>query len=293
MRFRVCRITACLLLSALVVVGLAAGCGKNENTTDGHGSSEGDVGLQDAQTLFGSSLRSLADASSFRLSGSMDMSMRMRQGSQVTPVSMNVLLSEDVRQDGGSQRIKGDMQITQAEGMQPTSMTVYLVDDRIYFENDGQWLFSEYLQSYNPMGGTSQLITSRAVSQMLENAETVETEESDGGSVTFHLTLGQKYFSLALQEMERYLQPAQVDSIRKMFDSINYDMHCTVSRESGRMESMRIDMRGEEFEFMPGAFITMEVRSDFVFSDYDADLTVELPPEAANARHIELGGEPF
>jgi len=52
-------------------------------------------------------------------------------------------------------------------------------------------------------------------------------------------------------------------------------------------------MRGEEFEFMPGAFITMEVRSDFAFSDYDTDFTVELPPEAANARHIELGGGPI
>jgi len=282
------------LLVALTVF-LAAGCGGNKGpgvTTDKDEYPAPGPADERAESLFRESLASLT-ASSFRLWGEMDMRMSMQEGDRIIPVEMHISIREDVQQVDGVERISGEMEAS-GEGINQVRLRVFLIDDTLYYEHEGQWFRSGFVAAFNPLGGTGQLMTSQSIALMLESAESLTVEEARSGEIVFGLTLGNRYFEQALEQMEPSLDQAQRETLERMFSTLSYRLTCTVDSKRSVVTHLVMEMRGDRFEFMPGYFMSMDVLGDFTLTDHGADLRVELPPEAEEAQPIDVSGiNPF
>lgn len=276
-------------LSAFMLL-LMAGCGKGTGeegrTSEISSLSTGPADTK-AETLFRESLRNLISVQSFRLSGSTDMDLSIQEGDRTASVGMHMTIREDVLQEDGYQRIGGEVE-TVGEGIPAMKIRMYLVDGSLYYESGGQWLRSEFRESFNPAGGTGQLMTAQSIALMLDSAESLTVDEVGEGRVVFSFILGRRYRENAMNQAGASLDEEQRKMLEKMYDTLNYRLQCTVDGERALLTGLIMEMRGSRFEIMPGYSMSMDIRGEFHLSDYGAPLSVELPPEAEGAQLVDF-----
>lgn len=276
-------VSAIALLAFVVLQIVAAGCGNGADNTG-----QSDLGFMNMVK------QDMKEAGSFRLSGSMDMSMKMSGMGSDFPVNMSIPMEEEIEQDGESLKMKalvgvsGSMGDSLLGGGEDQFMEMYLIEDRLYYKNDGKWYYSDYGLALNPMSSNSQLVTPDSILQMLEFADSVVVVDETDSSIKYHVVVGEAYFDEALRQAMEIMPDFPFEEYESLMRSIRYELDVTVDKGSGHLTRLQISMQGDDIEFMEGMRLSMDVDGDFVFSDYGEDFNIELPEEASGAEYLDL-----
>lgn len=271
------------LLACVALLAITVGCGNGANNT-----SQSELGFMNMVK------QDMKEAGSFRLLGSMDMSMKMSGMGSDIPISMSIPMEEEIEQDGGSLKMKalvgvsGSMGDTLLGGGEDEPMEMYLIGDKLYYKSEGKWYYSDYGMALNPMSSNSQLITPDSILQMLEFADSVAVVDETDSTIKYHVVVGDAYFDEALRQAREIMPSFPFEQYEAMMKSMRYELDVTVDKDSGHLTRLRIGMQGDEIEFMEGMKMSMDVDGAFDFTDYGKDFDIQLPEEAESAEYVDL-----
>ncbi len=243
----------------------------------------------------------MEDSTSFRIVGNMDMTMTMPGTGTDAPVEMSVPMEEEIEQDGDSFKMKAVVGVTGnnaedgASADEESFMTMYLLDDQLYYQSLGKWYRSDFSTPLTAMGGgNNQLITPDSILQMMETADNVEVVDETGSEITYHFTLGDRYYQDAMEQFKTIMPDYPVEQYEDLIRSMNYELEVTVDKDTEQVSRLNVEMEGNDLEFMEGFKMSMKVSGVFNFSDYGKDFNIELPDEALDAEYVDTSSvNPF
>ena len=247
--------------------------------------------------IFTQATQTIKNVNSFRIVGNMDMSIGMSGAGSDLPLEMSIPMEEEIEQSDGSFQMKAVVGISGGLGNAGLAggdgddgdggnITMYLIDDRLYYETQGKWYYSQYSTPLTAMGGgNNQLVTPKSIIQMMENADSVEIVEETDSQVRYHLVLGDKYYQNALDEFSKIMPDYPVEQYQGLIEGMKYELEVTVDRASEQVVHLQVIMTGDNLEYMQGIKMSMRVKGEFDFSDYGKDFAIQLPEEARNAEY--------
>jgi hypothetical protein len=282
--------TAVALLMLITGMSLTMGCGQKTVAT-----------RQGGMGLFTQATQTIKNINSFRITGNMDMSISMSGMGADLPVDMSVPMEEEIEQGDGYFKMKAVVGISSnfgdsgLNGSGSGDITMYLIDDRLYYESQGKWYYSQYSTPLTAMGGgNNQLITPQSILQMMEYADSVVIVEETDSQVRYHLVLGDKYYQQALDEFKKIMPNYPVDQYESLIKGMKYELEVTVDKASEQAVHLQVVMVGDNLEYMQDIKMSMRVKGEFDFSDYGEDFNIQLPAEAANAQYVDTSAaNPF
>ncbi len=248
--------------------------------------------------------RTIKNVNSFRIVGNMDMSIGMSGAGSDLPLEMSIPVEEEIEQSDGSFQMKavvgisgglGNAGLAGGDGGDGGNITMYLIDDRLYYETQGKWYYSQYSTPLTAMGGgNNQLVTPQSIIQMMENADSVEIVEETDSQVRYHLVLGDKYYQNALDEFSKIMPDYPVEQYKGLIEGMKYELEVSVDRASEQVVHLQVIMTGDNLEYGQGIKMSMRVKGEFDFSDYGKDFAIQLPEEARNGEYLDTSSyNPF
>ncbi len=266
------RIAAALLVAVLVVS--FAGCGGGNEEDGGAGN----------LSLLAESTAAMAEVNSYRISGIIEMDAgAVMSGGQGQVISMDVVA--DVQNVGGDMR--QHMTVTMGDYV----AEAYIVEG-VYYQNvPGQgWLkmSSGAYMSQNMGLGLANADQMEIMAQLAKDARVVE-ENDEAVVLSFHLD--QEYMEAAMDLYRKYMEEGDnqvseewLSMAEETISDFQADMSIWIDREDHLIQRMEMTYT------MGGLSQTGEISSSMVadFFDYGADIVIELPAEAAEAREYDF-----
>lgn len=280
-------------LMLLTAMSLMVGCNNKVAFNQ-----EADMGI------FTQATQTIKNVNSFRIVGNMDMSIGMSGAGSDLPLEMSIPVEEEIEQSDGSFQMKavvgisgglGNAGLAGGDGGDGGNITMYLIDDRLYYETQGKWYYSQYSTPLTAMGGgNNQLVTPQSIIQMMENADSVEIVEETDSQVRYHLVLGDKYYQNALDEFSKIMPDYPVEQYKGLIEGMKYELEVSVDRASEQVVHLQVIMTGDNLEYGQGIKMSMRVKGEFDFSDYGKDFAIQLPEEARNGEYLDTSSyNPF
>ncbi len=255
-----------LFLAVLMLISLAAGC-------------KGGSGGPDAVARLTEAAEAMGGTGGYRMKGDIEMSM----GAGSTPIAMQLRAEVQNAPEGMRQHMFVNMGGFEAEA--------YIVGDAYYQKSPGQGWQKMSLGMYKAQNMNTGLVDADQVELMAKMAvDSRVLEEKDGRTgIAFHLD--KEYFDASMRMYRQYMEESGegmpqgwLDMIEGSVTDFNADIKVWIHASSRLIERMEIDYS------MGGIPQVGEMRSSMRVDlyDYDQDIVVELPPDAAMAEEMKL-----
>ncbi len=258
--------TAAVLLVLLVAAWIPAGCGG--------GSAGGD-----ALSLLKEATEAMKGTAGYRMKGDIEIGM----GAASSPMSIAITADVQNAPDGMRQHMFVEMGGFEAEA--------YIIGDTYYQYAPGQGWQKMNLGLYRAQNMNMGLVDADQMEIMAELAEDSRVEEEKEGRALVSFRLGKGFFDASLATYREYIeksgQDMQEEWLRMAEESVtdfNADIKVWINTASGLAERMEIAYT------MAGIPQVGEMKSSMRVDlyDYDRDIEIELPPEAAGAEELKL-----
>lgn len=257
---------AAMLVVLMMALSLVAGC-------------KGGSGSSDALARLTEAAEAMSGTSCYRMKGDIEMSM----GEGAAPIAMSLRADVQNAPDGMRQHMFVSMGGFEAEA--------YVVGDTYYQNSPGQGWQKMSLGLYRVQNMNTGLVDAEQMELMAKMASDSRVMEEKDGSIGIAFHLGKEYFDASMRIYREYMEESgegvPEEWLKMMEESVSdfsADIKMWLNASNQLVERMEIVYS------MGGIPQLGEMRSSMRMDlyDYDADIEVELPPEAAQAEEIKL-----
>ncbi|RJP34759.1 MAG: hypothetical protein C4536_02140 [Actinobacteria bacterium] len=261
-----------IALFVVVTVACLAGCGGGSGASD----------TSDAIALLMASTQAMSELSGYRMSGTVTLSSGDDAGGQSQPVSMEI--TADIQNADGEMRQHMFVTIGGYE------VEAYIIGG-IYYQNvPGQGWQKSSVGAYQAQGINLGLVGADQMELMAQMARDARVADDSDETVTISIHLDQEYFHASIDIYRDYIEEANEQMPEEwlaMVEEINdfqADMNISLRKADDLFQSM--DMSYTMSGLTQVGTVSSSMQVDFF--DYDKDIVVELPPEAAQAQEVVL-----
>ena len=265
---------------AVLMIGaiIAAGCGSKATKS----------ASSPAQQVLEKSQAKMQDVQTVKITGKANVltpQSEVKKESYDFDASMKIISKDDV-----------EMQMVAKDSAGKTT-AVYMLGGYVYTNDPTTGWTKQKAQSSG--NATSSLLSPSGITELSKYATNMKLEPVQGGAYTVSFDVGSKYFQLLSdqatagtdtgstspsgEDQKAAQQLAQ--TMKDMMTGIQMGVVYKIDKNSMLAQSSTINMS------MKGAPIVGDMTADMTanFSDYNAPVTVTLPPEAQNAREVQPG----
>jgi len=265
---------------AVLMIGaiIAAGCGSKATKS----------ASSPAQQVLEKSQAKMQDVQTVKITGKANVltpQSEVKKESYDFDASMKIISKDDV-----------EMQMVAKDSAGKTT-AVYMLGGYVYTNDPTTGWTKQKAQSSG--NATSSLLSPSGITELSKYATNMKLEPVRGGTYTVSFDVGSKYFQLLIdqatagtdtgstspsgEDQKAAQQLAQ--TMKDMMAGIQMGVVYKIDKNSMLAQSSTINMS------MKGAPIVGDMTADMTanFSDYNAPVTVTLPPEAQNAREVQPG----
>lgn len=265
---------------AVLMIGaiIAAGCGSKATKS----------ASSPAQQVLEKSQAKMQDVQTVKITGKANVltpQSEVKKESYNFDASMKIISKDDV-----------EMQMVAKDSAGKTT-AVYMLGGYVYTNDPTTGWTKQKAQSSG--NATSSLLSPSGITELSKYATNMKLEPVRGGTYTVSFDVGSKYFQLLIdqatagtdtgstspsgEDQKAAQQLAQ--TMKDMMAGIQMGVVYKIDKNSMLAQSSTINMS------MKGAPIVGDMTADMTanFSDYNAPVTVTLPPEAQNAREVQPG----
>ncbi len=296
MRKRFVAISA-LLLTAALIAAAVLGCGGNKGASVG-----------DPVAFFNQAKGELSQASSFAMQGEIEVKMKGASGQgSLLPANINVPFEGQMQKSNGTPDAHLSFDASFITNMLggltgssvPSTMDVYLVQGKMYFQNplDGSWYYADTTS----VPGLPSSITSQDYSQLLDAATDIKVVSENDSTIKYEVGIDvDKLFTGDLSQLMGTLPENQISEqeLQDMLDQLkqavsNMKMQVTVDKASKNPAeiSFTVDISFEGLGDLTGGLVDVgtgaNVSFDVRFSEFGQKQDIKLPAAAQNAKPIE------
>jgi hypothetical protein len=261
------RIAVALLIAVLAVS--VAGC-------------KGGSSAQDTLSILTEATAAMSDVSGYRMSGTIEMDAGTVDASgQSQPVNMEV--TADV------QNADGEMRQHMFATIGDYEVEAYIIGDVYYQNMPGQGWMKMSTGAYQAQNMNMGLVDTAQMEIMAQVAKDAEVIEENDEMIGLSFHLDQEYLQASLELYRKYIEEGNeqlpeewLKMAEETISDFQADIRIWLSKADDLIQRM-------EMEYTMGGQSQMgEVKSSMQmdFFDYNGDITVELPPEAAQAQEF-------
>jgi len=266
---------------AVLMIGaiIAAGCGSKATKS----------ASSPAQQVLEKSQAKMQDVQTVKITGKANVltpQSEVKKESYDFDASMKIISKDDVEMQMVAKDSAGKM------------TAVYMLGGYVY-TNDPTTGWTKQKATSSSGNATSSLLSPSGITELSKYATNMKLEPVQGGTYTVSFDVGPKYFqqlidqatagtdtspsSGSAEDQKAAEQLAQ--TMKDMMAGIQMGVVYKIDKNSMLAQSSTINMS------MKGAPIVGDMTADMTanFSDYNAPVTVTLPPEAQNAREVQPG----
>lgn len=270
-------------IALLVVICLLAtaawGCGRE--STQGHRKADLEA---DVLPLLEDSIRAMSELRGYRLKGSMEMSAGGGDASGSGTLRMDMRAEVENTEGGTNQHIHMEMGGLATEA--------YIYGDYFYQEVPGQGWVKSSLAQYQAQNLSTGVINEEQMRLIAETVREATVRDEGGDEMEMELVLGEEFL---LRSLERFRDEAgeaagsQMEQWVSVMEEAAWGFSATLRLVVGKQDrlirkmEMNIEMR--EVPQLGTYKSTMHTEA----YDYNADIHVELPPEAEKATLSGVG----
>ena len=226
--------------------------------------------------------QAMAGVTSYRMSGTMVVQAAdINQTGAAVPMEMNI---EAEMQISG-----GEVRQYMATTMNGFAIETYVIGEEVYANYPTQGWIKMDIAMYKTQDLSTGLLGPENIELMAEMAQEAEVVEETEDRIGLAFHLDEEYLKVGIEMSEQYLEGAKDtmpdDWMKQAMESIagfEADIVVWLWKESKLLDSME----GEYY--MRGTEATGEITGTMQFEvyDYNADIEIELPPEAEGAVEV-------
>jgi outer membrane lipoprotein-sorting protein len=263
------KLALAVLVALLVATVVVAGCGKKE--------SKAPTG---AQGILAKSQEAVKSIKSFKGNGSADLKTPQSESKEAKytyNMQEKIITSDD---------LQVSFSATQQNGQQNL---VYVMDGYMYSYSSAQGWEKQKVASAQQVLGTS-FVSPDQISKMSKYAQNLKKLPDEGNNYVLSFSVSSKFFENALStstgssSSSSQSKPDQstMDLIKGLLQSLSMKIKTNIDKTTYYPSSTNVAVSIKDAPLIGN----MSVAMDMTFSDYNAPVTITLPPEAQAAKEV-------